>query len=149
MKKVLTTLFPTRVDNTVQGMKLSVPIFTLISIISTVRSLIHLFAPDGGAASIAGMDLSVAGADGIIFAFALWGSSQLIYAVIQLTVAFRYRSLVPFMYLLLILETILRMSVGYMKPVTFLQTPPGAIGNYVLLPLAVLMLALSLRGAQE
>ena len=149
MKKVLTILFPTRVDNTVQGMKLSVHIFTLVSIISTVRSLIHLFAPDGGAASIAGMDLSVAGADGIIFAFALWGSSQLIYAVIQLTVAFRYRSLVPFMYLLLILETILRMLVGYMKPVTFLHTPPGTIGNYVLLPLAVLMLALSLRGAQE
>lgn len=121
----------------------------MISIISLVRSCIHLFAPDGGAASIAGMDLSVAGADGIIFAFALWGSSQLLYAVIQLTVAFRYRSLVSFMYVLLILETFLRMLVGYMKPVIFAHTPPGAIGNYVTLPLAVLMLALSFRGAQK
>ena len=142
-------MFPARADNTIQGMKLPVHIFTMISIISLVRSCIHLFAPDGGAASIAGMDLSVAGADGIIFAFALWGSSQLLYAVIQLTVAFRYRSLVSFMYVLLILETFLRMLVGYMKPVIFAHTPPGAIGNYVTLPLAVLMLALSFRGAQK
>lgn len=143
MKNVLATLLPAQADNTVRGMKLPVYVFMLISIISTVRSLIHLFAPDGGAGSIAGMDLSVAGADGIIFAFALWGSSQLIYALIQLVVVFRYRSLVPFMYVLLILETLLRQLVGHMKPVTFAHTPPGAIGNYIFLPLAVLMLALS------
>ncbi len=83
-------------------------------IVSTVRSGIHLLAPDGGAGSIAGLDLTVAGADGIIFAFALWGSAQLIYAPIQLAVAFRYRSLVPCMYVLLILETLLRMLVGQM-----------------------------------
>jgi hypothetical protein len=112
--------------------------------VSTIRSLIHLLAPDGGAGSIAGMDLSVAGAQGIIFSFALWGSAQLIYALIQLVVVFRYRSLVPFMYVLLILETLLRELVGHMKPVHFAHTPPGAIGNYVILPLAALMLALSL-----
>ena len=90
------------------------------------------------------MDLSVAGADGIVFAFALWGSAQLIYGLIQLIVVFRYRSLIPLMYLLLILETLLRMLVGAMRPVTFAHTPPGAIGNHIVLPLAVLMLALSL-----
>src|SRR5208283_5949902 len=89
-------------------------------------------------------DLSVAGANGIVFAFALWGSAQLIYALIQLVVAFRYGSLVPFLYLLLILETLLRVLVGHMKPVTFQHTPPGAIGNYVTLPLAALMLVWSL-----
>ena len=66
------------------------------------------------------------------------------YAVIQLVVAFRYRSLVPFMYVLLMVETLLRQLVGHMKPVTFAHTPPGAIGNYVILPLAGLMLGLSL-----
>ena len=90
------------------------------------------------------MDLTVAGSNGIVFAFALWGSAQLIYALIQLAVAFRYRSLVPFMYTLLILETLLRMLVGHMKPVIFAHTPPGAIGNYVILPVATLMLVLSL-----
>jgi len=47
-----------------------------------------------------------------------------------------------FMYVLLILETLLR--AGHMKPVHFAHTP-GAIGNYVILPLAAQMLVLSLR----
>ncbi|MGD1090736.1 MAG: hypothetical protein ABSB35_01960 [Bryobacteraceae bacterium] len=136
-------LLPPVVDNTIRGMKFPVYLFMLIAIVSTVRSCIHILAPDGGAGSIAGMDLSVAGAPGIIFSFALWGSAQLIYAFIQLAVAFRYHSLVPFMYLLLFVETLLRMLVGHMKPVTFSHTPPGAYGNYVTLPLAALMLILS------
>jgi hypothetical protein len=118
-------------------------------VISTMRSCIHLLAPDGGAESIAGLDLSVAGAAGIIFAFALWGSSQLLFALIQLLVVFRYRALVPLMYLMLILEVLLRELVGAMKPVTFAHTPPGAIGNQVVLPLAILMLVLSLWSAQR
>src|SRR5580704_17773704 len=109
MKNILAALLPVRADNTIRGMKLPVYVFTLISIVSLIRSSIHLLAPDGGAGSIAGMNLSVPGADGIIFAFALWGSAQLVYALIQLVVAFRYRSLVPFMYVLLIVETLLRL----------------------------------------
>jgi hypothetical protein len=124
-------------------MKLPVYVFKLIAIASTIRSFIHVLAPDGGAGSIAGMDLS-AGAPGIIFAFGLWGSAQLIYAVIQLVVAFRYRALVPFMYVLLMLETLLRELVGHIKPVIFAHRPPGAIGDYAVLPLAALMLVLSL-----
>ena len=143
---LLGTLLPSPADNTIRGPKFVTWIFTLIAIVGTVRSCIHIFAPDGGAGSIAGMDLSVAGAGGIIFSFALWGTSQLIYAFIQLAVAFRYRSLVPAMYVILMLETLLRMLVGRMKPVHFSHTPPGAYGNYVMLPLVLLMLVLSLRG---
>jgi hypothetical protein len=144
VNKILAALLPSPADNAIRGMKLPVYVFMLIAVVSLVRSLIHLLAPDGGAGSIAGMDLSVAGADGIIFSFALWGSAQFINALIQLAVAFRYRSLVPFMYVLLILEALLRMLVGHMKPVHFAHTPPGAIGNYVVAPLAALMLTLSL-----
>ena len=144
MKTQLSVLLPATAGNTIHGMKLPVYVFAVLAVISTVRSCIHLLAPDGGAGSIAGMDLTVAGSNNIVFAFALWGSAQLIYALIQLAVAFRYRSLVPFMYTLLILETLLRMLVGHMKPVIFAHTPPGAIGNHVILPVATLMLVLSL-----
>jgi hypothetical protein len=51
------------------------------------------------------------------------------------------------MYLMLILEILLRELVGAMRPVTFAHTPPGAIGNQVILPLAASMLALSLWSA--
>ncbi len=144
MHDLIAALLPAKADNTVLGMKLPVYVFLLIAIVSTIRSSIHLFAPDGGAGSIAGMNLKVEGAGGIVFAFALWGSAQLVYALMQLVVAFRYRSLVPLMYVLLMVETLLRMLVGRMKPVTFAHTPPGAMGNYVILPLAAVMLALSL-----
>jgi hypothetical protein len=144
MKAIFEILFPAKADNTIRGWKLPFYVFILVAVISTVRSFIHLLSPDGGAGSIAGMDLSVAGASGIIFAFALWGSSQLLMSIVQLLVIFRYRSLVPFMYLMLILEILLRELVGHMKPVTFAHTPPGAIGNQIMLPLAILMLALSL-----
>ena len=52
-------------------------------------------------------------------------------------------SIGSFMYVPLILETLLRE--GHMKPAHFSHTPPGAIGNYVILPLAAQMLVLSLR----
>ncbi len=149
MKKVLEILFPPQVDNTILGTKIPFYLFAIYAIISTVRSVIHLLAPDGGAGSIAGMDLSVAGAEGIIFAFALWGSSQLLFALIQLLVVIRYRSLVPLMYVMLILEILLRELVGRMKPVTFAHTPPGAIGNQLLLPLAIVMLGITLWSSHQ
>jgi hypothetical protein len=147
MKRIFEILLPAKIANTIRGSKIPFYVFALYAVVSLVRSCIHLLAPDGGAGSIAGMDLSVAGADGIIFAFALWGSSQLILAVIQLLVVFRYRSFVPFMYLMLMLEVLLRDLVGQMKPVTFAHTPPGAIGNQLTLPLTALMLGLSLWSA--
>lgn len=119
-------------------------VLAVVAVLSLIRSLIHLLAPDGGAGSIAGLDLSVAGAEGIVFAFGLWGSSQLLMALVQLAVVLRYRALVPAMYVLLILEILLRMLVGQIKPATFAHTPPGAVGNEVILPLAVVMLAWSL-----
>jgi hypothetical protein len=144
MKKVFDLLLPEKIDNHLHGSQIPLYVFTIYAGISTVRSCIHLLAPDGGAGSIAGMDLNVAGASGIVFAFALWGSAQLLLAFLQLLVVIRYRALVPLMYLLLAVEILLRMLVGATKPVTFAHTPPGAIGNYILLPLALLMLTWSL-----
>lgn len=140
--RITQKLFPKRVDNTHNCGKLPVITFILLTLLSLSRSLIHIFSADGGAASIAGMDLNVSGAESIIFAFGLWGSSQLLLAMIQLIVVFRYRSLIPLMYLLIMIEVLLRILIGIIKPVAFTQTPPGAIGNWFLLPLAAVMLGL-------
>ena len=144
MKTFFEILLPAKIDNVIRGTKIPFYLFALYAMVSTVRSCIHLLSPDGGAGTIAGMDLSVAGADGIIFSFALWGSSQLLFALIQLLAVIRYRSLIPFMWLMLALEVLLRELVGAMKPVTFAHTPPGAIGNQIILPLAVIMVIWSL-----
>jgi len=149
MSKLIQTIFPETADNNYKGSKIAAIVFLLIALIGTLRSCIHFLAPDGGAGSIAGMDLSVAGADGIIFAFSLWGSAQLLYAFIQLLVYFRYKTLIPFMYILIFLETGMRMFIGHIKPVHFAHTPPGAYGNYVMLPLAVLMFVLAVRSRKD
>ncbi|MGC9948572.1 MAG: hypothetical protein ABSF64_19570 [Bryobacteraceae bacterium] len=70
MKNILAILPSAKADNTIRVMKLPFYVFAAIAIASTVRRSIHLLAPDGGAGSISGMDLS-AGRQGTIFAFAL------------------------------------------------------------------------------
>lgn len=145
INKFFGALFPKNADNNYLGNKIALWLFTILAIISTIRSLIHFLAPDGGAESIAGLDLSK-GAENIIFAFGLWGLSQLLYAFIQLLVAFRYRTLIPLFYLILFFETLGRMLVGRMKPPILTHgIPPGGIANYVILPLVIIMFILSLR----
>ena len=149
MKNLIETLLPVKADNVIRGSKLPFYIFILLATIGVVRSCIHIFSPDGGAGSIAGMDLSVSGANEVIFAFALWGAEQFIYALIQWIVILRYRSLIPLMWGVQFMETLGRILPGQLKPVTFSHTPPGAIQNYIYLGLAVAMLALALWSSQR
>lgn len=144
MNSTLAIFLPARADNTIRGSKWPFYGLVLIALIGTARSLIHIFAPDGGAGSIAGMDLSGSGANEVIFAFALWGAAQGVYALLQWLVILRYRSLVPLLWAVQLMETLGRMLVGHIKPVSFEHTPPGAVQNYVYLVLSLAMLALAL-----
>ena len=149
MKSFLAVLLPAQAGNRVRGSKIPLYVLILLALIGTLRSCIHIFAPDGGTGSIAGMDLAVSGAGEVIFAFALWGSEQLIYALLQWLVILRYRALVPLMWAVQLLEILGRMLVGQLKPVAFTHTPPGALGNYAVLALSVGMLAIALWSGRE
>jgi hypothetical protein len=116
----------------------------LIAIASTVRSLIHIFFMDGGATVIAGIDTSVNGGRNIIAMFGQWGASQLILALIYWLVILRYRSLTPLMLAVIVLEQVLRLGVGQLKPLDVAVPPPGAVGSELLLPVTVLALIWSL-----
>jgi hypothetical protein len=143
INRVLDILLPARADNTIRGSKWPLVLLVLVASIGLVRSCIHIFSPDGGAGSIAGMNLNITGADEVIFAFALWGAEQLIYALLQWIVILRYRSLVPLMWIMQFLETLGRIVVPRLKPVTFSHTPPGAYQNYLYLVLSIAMVALA------
>jgi hypothetical protein len=142
MKNILELFFPQQAENKIDGSKIPFYFLIAVALIGTMRSLIHLFAADGGASSIAGLDLTISGADEVIFAFALWGSSQLIFALLQWLVILRYRSLIPLMWAVQLLEIGGRMLVGRIKPVTFSHTPPGAICNYIYIVLCIIMLSI-------
>ncbi|MGD0171909.1 MAG: hypothetical protein ABSB81_07275 [Halobacteriota archaeon] len=93
-------ILPKQADNTFQGYKIAAIVFLLIALFTLIRSCIHIFAPDGGASTIAGINTSVAGGSNIISLFALWGLSQLLMGFVFLVVFFRYKSLIPFMFVL-------------------------------------------------
>ena len=63
----------------VRAVRIVTAIYLLVMV---VRSCIHLFAADGGAQSIAGIDTSVEGGNNIIAIFHQWGAIQLILAVL-------------------------------------------------------------------
>ena len=113
-------------------------------LVMVVRSCIHLFAADGGAQSIAGIDTSVEGGDNIIAIFHQWGAIQLILAVLLFVLFFRYPGLTPLILLTLALDPVMRFIAGQMMSVTSTRTPPGEALNAASFYLLILLFIASL-----
>ncbi len=118
-------------------------------IIITARSLIHLLAADGGAHSIATMDVAVAGGSNIIAIFGQWGAIQLLLAALLWVLVLRYRGLSALVLLTLTLEPLLRFASGHLKPITTIGIAPGARYNTLVIPVLVAMLYLALCPARS
>jgi len=118
----------------------------VINAIGSLRSLIHILAPDSGAGAIAAMRTDGDAGRNVVALLAQWGGSQLLESVIVWVVVRRYRGLVPLMLGVILLEQVLRMLIGRRKPVTSVHTPPGVVGTRVLLPLAAALVVWSLTG---
>jgi hypothetical protein len=127
-----------------QGTRFSLIFLIVLTSVTTLRSLAHVFLPDGGANSIAGLDVSVAGGSNLVALFAQWGYTQLLLSVMMWGVIVFARSLVPFALLVQALDWGGRILVGLMKPVEVASPPPGEIGSYVLLPLCLIAFWFSL-----
>jgi hypothetical protein len=112
-----------------EGFRLVRLIAALYLSLMVIRSCIHLFAADGGAQSIAGIDTSVEGGNNIIAIFHQWGAIQLILAVLLLVLFFRYRGFTPLILLTLALEPVMRLIAGQMMELTTTGTPPGEALN--------------------
>ncbi|MGB0617308.1 MAG: hypothetical protein ACPGOT_04625 [Candidatus Poseidoniaceae archaeon] len=138
-------MLPATVDNTYSGNVFAFYVFIMLTVMTTFRSLAHILLPDGGAESIATIDVRVEGGDTIIAMFAYWGLSQLLLAVLYILTIVRYKSLIPLMYLTMVVEYTLRFVIGLAKPIEHSGTAPGEVAN-VLLPLfTLIMLLLSLQ----
>lgn len=118
-----------------------------INAVGTVRSLIHMLAPDSGAQSIASMDTEVTGGGNIVSLLAQWGGAQLLESGVIWIALWRYRGLIPLMLGVVTAEQLLRVAIGTSKPLTTEHKPPGALSR-VLLPAAAATLAISLTEPQ-
>jgi len=113
-------------------------------LVMVVRSCIHLFAADGGAQSIAGIDTSVEGGNNIIAIFHQWGAIQLILAVLLFVLFFRYPGFTPLILLTLALDPVMRFTAGQMMSLTSTGTPPGEALNAASFYLLALLFIASL-----
>jgi hypothetical protein len=139
-------------QNDYKGYKAVVALVVLLAIVSTARSLIHIFLPDGGSNAIAGLVIPGDANSAVIFTFAWTGLYQLIFAVILWIVLIRYRKLIPLMILLMFFEELGLWLIPMFKPMApslVTHTPPEAIGNKILLPLILILFFVSLLPAPE
>jgi hypothetical protein len=144
-------MFPV-VDKDYTGSKVPYYFLIFVTIISTVRSLIHIFAPDGGANSIAGIAVDGQSGANTVAIFAQWGAVQLLLALLCWLVILRYRFLIPTMLGIIVLEHLFRIGAGQLKPLVVATPPPGATGSLILLPLALIAFLWSLlrpKGKEE
>jgi hypothetical protein len=121
---------------------------TAVNAVGTVRSLIHILAPDSGAESIASMDTRVKGGGNIVAMLGQWGGAQLLEAGVIWVALWRYRGLVPLMLGVVTAEQLLRVTIGMYKPLTTAHKPPGELSRLVL-PAAAVALAFSLTERDE
>jgi len=101
-------------------------IAALLLFVVIVRSCIHLFAADGGAERIAGIDTSVEGGKNIIAMFHQWGAIQLILGALLIVLFFRYPGFTPLILLTLAFDPVMRFVASRILGVTSTRTPPGA-----------------------
>ena len=111
-------------------------------LVMVVRSCIHLFAADGGAQRIAGIDTSVEGGNNIIAIFHQWGAIQLILAVLLLVLFLRYPGFTPLILFTIALDPVMRFIAGQMMELTTTGTPPGeALNGAAFCLLSILFIA--------
>jgi len=143
--KIIDAILPEKITNEFKGHKIAFYVFIGIVVMTLVRSCIHIFASDGGAQSIAGFPLNTypeAASSMIILIFSLWGASQLLMGFVYLIVLIRYKGLIPLMYVLIFIEYLSRFLLGVFKPAISTSVIPGGVGDYIMIPLSLIMIIL-------
>ncbi len=145
---MLKTLFPKVADNNYKGHKIAKWVLMIYVFKSFFSGSVHLFAPDGGAQSIASIALdqfTQGGSDTVITIFGMWGLEQLVIGIIAVVILLRYKSLIPMLWCVYAIEYTLRGIAHFFTPGVYsVSTPPGALADKLLIPLAILMLLIAL-----
>ncbi len=137
------SLVPVRWHEPYRGLPIGWQLLLPFALMNLVRGGIHLFADDGGAGRIAGIDLTQGGAV-IVMLFAVMGIDQIAWGVIDTAVALRWRAFVPLVWALTLAKQLAGAVVMWVyKP---LPVPaPGKYGALVILLVVAFALWASLR----
>jgi hypothetical protein len=137
------SLWPERWNEPYRGRPIAWRLLLLLALLNFVRGGIHLFADDGGAGRVAGIDLVEGGAV-IVMLFAVMGIDQIVWGAIDAAVALRWRAFVPLVWAITLAKQLAGALVLWVyKP---LPVPaPGKVGALVALPVLAFALWASLK----
>lgn len=142
----MSRLFPEVIDNRFPGHVLGLWLFVPIVVMRMGLSLTHMLRSDGGA-EISAIPLGTyppGAAQNVVGMFARLGIEQLTLAMLFLLVLFRYRSLVPLMFLLILLNYIGNRIIGEWKPLARTGASGAATPALVIAGVSIIGLAVSL-----
>lgn len=99
----MTRLLPPSTNAEYAGSPRAPQILAVLAVLTILPAGIHSFLPDGGAGVIAGLDM--AACRQLVVALFHWaGATQLVFGIVMLLAATRYRSFVPPVLALLLVE---------------------------------------------
>lgn len=123
-----------------QFVRIALALFLFVMV---ARSCVHLFASDGGAQRIGGIDISVEGGKNIIALFHQWGAIQLLLAGLLVLLYFRYPGFTPLIVLTVALDPTLRFVASRKMSVATVRTPPGKKYNGIAFVVLMLLFTIS------
>lgn len=151
---MLNKIFPPVADNNFNGHKIALWGFILFTLLMTLRSILHMLFEKYGFHEIANFLPIEGDPDPMLLIyrfFSLWGFVQLIFCLVCWVVIFRYRALIPLMYLLWLFEWGFR-TFGYplireditIQGIYTLGATPGEVGAPYATFLLIILFSLSL-----
>ena len=147
--QILRRFFPKVMDNRFRGRKLALWLFCPLLLMNLVIAITGIFARDGGAQSADGIPLDRfggGGAQAVIGVIALLGLAKLLLWLLGVLALFRYRAMIPLMFLLIVIDQLARKGVMQLKPILHVGTSTGSFVNLAILAVSVIGLVLSVQG---
>lgn len=144
---MLKRLLPRTIDNTYAGQPLGLWLFGLVVSARILQGLAVTFNSYSVAKSADGIPLDTFAPEAartVVALFALSGVYRLVIALLCVAVLARYRSAVPLMCALLVLEIFAKLILLRLMPFATTGTPPGPVVNLTIGALLIVCLLLAL-----
>jgi hypothetical protein len=150
---MLNRILPQRFDNNYHGHKLALWLFIPIVFLKIGISLSSIFDTYNVVRSADGIPIDTftsGGAEAVISVTTLLGLSQFLLASLGVLALIRYRAMIPFMYVLFLVEYLAKKWILLVKPIVRTGPSTSTYVNLLLIALLVVGLFLSLwRGSAD
>ena len=141
-------IFPDRFDNEYTGLRIAIwllILFVAVKLIIGFNTIFNTRSVATGGDGLTVDSMSASGAETVLMMMTLVSLGQLILAAQSLVILVRYRSMIPFIYLVLLTEHAVRRALILRADIERTEeTPVGAYINLALLALLVIGFLLSL-----